>query len=115
MNKYILLLLPIISSITAQITIKFAGKYTLYSSKWIILMLISIVFYLISFVLYSFAVRHFPISIASAINTVAVMVGVYIIGIFFLSETKNMLSFIGVLLGVVSVILISTSIGKNLS
>jgi drug/metabolite transporter (DMT)-like permease len=70
--------MPTIFSAAAQLLVKDAAKYEIKTSNWLIFIGLSLVSYTVAFMLYSFTVRNFPISTPSPINTIAVMIIVFI-------------------------------------
>lgn len=104
--KYLILFIPVIFSTAAQILVKLAAGQTVKSTPWLIYMGASVVSYGLAFVLYSIAVRYFPISIASPVNTLSVMVIVFAAGIL-LGELVTAKQYLGVAFGVVAILLIT--------
>lgn len=106
MSKYVILVVPIIFSTTAQLLIKVASQKPYSSFGWFCFIALSLVSYVLAFVFYSVAVRYFPISVASTVNTVSVMLLVIIFGVVLWSESLNVTQILGICLGFVSVALI---------
>ena len=71
--------MPAIFSAAAQLLVKGAAKYEVKTTNWLIFIGLSLVSYMMAFGLYSFTVRNFANSIASPINTIAVMIIVFIL------------------------------------
>ena len=69
----------------------------------------SLLAYFMAFILYSIAVRQFPVSIVSPINTIAVMLVVTAGGALFWGEAIGVRQIIGILLGGMSLILLLSS------
>ena len=59
-----------------------------------------------AFVLYSFTVRNFPISIASPINTIAVMIIVFILAALLFGEVITAQKVLGIVVGLIAIILL---------
>src|SRR5438445_10226085 len=77
--KFSVLFMPVIFSAAAQLLVKGAASYEIKTSNWLIFIGLSLVSYVVAFVLYSFTVRNFPITVASPINTIAVMISVFLL------------------------------------
>jgi len=103
--KYILLIAGIIPSAAAQVFLKFASNYELKSPMWALFIFISLCSYGMSFVLYTIIFKYFPVSVASPVMTVSVMLIVFIFG-WIIGETVSPRQLIGVACGVASIILI---------
>ena len=56
--------------------------------------------------LYSFTVRNFPISIASPINTIAVMIIVFILAALLFGEVITAQKVLGIVVGLIAIILL---------
>ena len=104
--KYFVLLLPVVFSVAAQIMIKIASCRPYRSTPWFHCIVLSVVFYLAAFILYSMTVRYFPISVAGSVNTIAVMVLVVTLGVLFFGEMFSLTRLLGIILGVLSLCLI---------
>ncbi len=102
---YVLLFLPVLFSAGAQIFIKQAAKFELKTTNWFIFVGLSLAAYVISFVVYSFTVRQFPISIASPVNTISVMIIVVAFGLV-IGEVLTIRQLIGVGFGLASILLL---------
>ena len=61
---------------------------------------------MVAFVLYSFTVRNFPISIASPINTIAVMIIVFILAALLFGEVITAQKVLGIVVGLIAIILL---------
>lgn len=107
MSRYVILFLPVVFAVGAQLLIKAASFHPVRSFSWVLVIFFSIFCYLLAFVLYSNTVRHFSISIASPVNTLAVMVVVILAGVFIWGETLSFRQIVGMLLGVVALLLLS--------
>jgi multidrug transporter EmrE-like cation transporter len=106
MSKYFLLLLPVLFSTVAQLLIKKAAFIELRSLSWYTIMAFSMASYFFSFILYAAAVRYFPISVASPVNTIAVMLLVVLGGVVFWSEPVGLRHAVGLGLGLFALILL---------
>ncbi len=108
MNNYIFILIGITSSAMAQIILKRASMFTIKDLIFYMYMCIAALFYLLSFVLYAYILKHFPISKASPIMTIGTMICVIIAGFMFFRETINIKLLIGLILGIFSIYMIIT-------
>jgi len=106
MNKIVILFAPVIFSSFAQIFIKNAGLHEVKSVHWFVYVALSIASYVIAYVLYSITVRIFPISIASPVNTLSVMIFVVLTGIGYFNEVFSGTKLVGLIFGVLSIILL---------
>jgi drug/metabolite transporter (DMT)-like permease len=61
---------------------------------------------MMAFGLYSFTVRNFPISIASPINTIAVMIIVFILAALLFGEVITAQKVLGIVFGLIAIILL---------
>jgi len=103
--KYLLIVLGIIPSALAQIFLKKASFYELKSLAWFLFVGLSGLSYFLSFVLYFFILKIFPISKVSPVMTICVMLIVVTFG-FFIGEKITLKHIFGILLGLTSVYLI---------
>ena len=106
MRKYLFLFLPVLFSTAAQLLIKQAALQKWKSMGWLLAMGGSILAYILAFVLYSVTVRYFPVSVASPVNTILVMLLVIAGGVVFWQEPFGMQRAIGAILGIISLVLI---------
>jgi drug/metabolite transporter (DMT)-like permease len=104
--KFSVLFMPVIFSAAAQLLVKGAAKYEIKTSSWLVFIGLSLVSYVVAFVLYSFTVRNFPISIASPINTIAVMIIVFILAALLFGEVITAQKVLGIVLGLIAIILL---------
>lgn len=105
MLKYVLLCVGIIPSALAQIMLKKSTAFMMRSVEWYAFIGISILLYGLAFVLYAIVMRYFPISKASPIMTVGVMLVVVAFGLCS-GEEFQLRNIIGLLLGLMSIFLI---------
>ncbi|CAK8724933.1 EamA domain-containing protein [Candidatus Electrothrix laxa] len=108
MQKYFFLFAPVLFSVAAQLLIKQAALKEWKSMGWLLTMCGSILAYLLAFALYSVTVRYFPVSVASPVNTILVMLLVIAGGVVFWQEPFGTQRMIGAVLGVLSLILMLT-------
>ena len=106
MSRYFLLFLPVIFSTAAQLLIKHAAFKELRSIGWYVAIGWSIIAYFLAFALYSVAVRHFAISVASPVNTISVMLLVVLGGVVFWGESFGLRQVCGLSLGIFALLLL---------
>ena len=109
LSKYIVLFLPVLFSTVAQILVKQSSLQELKSLGWYIAIGWSLVAYILAFGLYAFALRYFPVSVASPINTISVMLLVVVSGVVFWGEPFGGRQVSGLLLGGVALLLLLPS------
>ena len=108
MQKYFFLFAPVLFSVAAQLLIKQAALKEWKSMGWLLTMGGSILAYILAFALYSVAVRYFPVSVASPVNTILVMLLVIMGGVVFWQEPFGIQRVMGAVLGILSLILMLT-------
>ena len=104
--KYLVLFMPVIFAACGQLLVKGAAKYEVKTRNWLICIGLSLGSYVVAFVLYSFTVRKFPISIASPINTISVMIIVFILAALLFGEVISAQKVLGIVLGLIAIILL---------
>lgn len=104
--KYILVLLGIMSATTAQVLVKNATLNTFFGKRWILFMLLSVIFYGIAFLLQSYLLKYFALSKITPVMAIAIMVLVVGCGVWLFGENLTVKQIIGVLLGIISIYLI---------
>lgn len=92
-------------STTAQIFMKLATGYEVWSLMWLTLITGSIGSYVGSFVMYYLALKHFPISKVSPIMTIGVVVLVVAFGVL-TGEVLSARQITGILFGALSLALL---------
>jgi drug/metabolite transporter (DMT)-like permease len=102
MIKYLLLSVGILTSALAQILLKKASFYEIKSIIWLIYILLSITIYGGAFIIYSIILKYYPISVASPVMTIGVMIIVFCFGAY-IGEHITPKQIIGFALGLVSV------------
>ena len=107
-SSLLFMFMPVIFSAAAQLLVKGAAKYEIKTSNWLIFIGLSLVSYVIAFVLYSFTVRNFPISIAGPVNTIAVMIIVFILAALLFGEVITAQKILGIMFGLIAIILLFT-------
>jgi drug/metabolite transporter (DMT)-like permease len=104
--KYILVLFSVIFSVVAQVMVKNASLNVFFEKKWIYLMLLSVTSYAVAFLLQSYILKFFPLSKVAPAMAIAIMILVFVCGIWLFGEAISCKQVIGVLLGIVSIYLI---------
>lgn len=104
--NYWLLAFPVIFTASAQILLKLAGSQEILSLRWNVLVAGSVGTYFIAFIAYSFALRSFPVSVASPATTIAAMIIITSVGVL-LGESITPRQFMGICMGVASILLIA--------
>lgn len=104
MQKCFFLFMPVLFSAAAQLLIKQAALKEWKSMGWLLTMGSSVLCYILAFALYSVTVRYFPVSVASPVNTILVMLLVIAGGIFFWQEPFGMRRAIGAILGIIALV-----------
>ncbi len=107
--NYLLLFVPVIFSAAAQLLVKAAAKFDIKTPNWLLFIGFSLVAYVVAFVLYSFTVRSFPISIASPINTIGVMLVVVILAALLFGEVITLKQIVGIGFGLAAIVLLLTA------
>lgn len=105
--KVLLIFFSILCSAAAQVALRQAGGYAHFHKAWFVWFALSALAYGLSFLMYAVLLRWYPISQISPLLTVGVMLVVVCTGIV-LGETLAVRQWLGVLLGVASIILIVT-------
>jgi uncharacterized membrane protein len=62
MERYILVLFGVLTSASAQVMLKKSSGFPAWSRSWVVFLLLSGFFYLVSFCLYFYILRLYPIS-----------------------------------------------------
>jgi drug/metabolite transporter (DMT)-like permease len=102
MTKYLLLLVSVMPAALAQILLKQASNHPLKSLPWLGYMMLSVASYGVAFVLYSIVLKYFPISMASPILTIGVMLIILCFG-WFIGEEIHMRRAFGFVIGIISI------------
>jgi uncharacterized membrane protein len=95
-------------SVMAQILVKSASKAQLWSSTWLWWMAFSLSAYAASFLTYSMLLRKNELSRISPIMSSAVAISVAAAGIFLFGEQINVRKGLGIGLGIIAILLVST-------
>ncbi len=92
----------------AQIFLKRGAGHSFMAPPWLIYTVLSVIFYLASFVLYLLALRHFEISTISPIMMASIVSIIALYG-FFSGEHYSFAKLAGIGLAIVSIVLIAAS------
>ena len=101
-------IIGVLTTAIAQISLKLAGGVEQLKISWFIFIFISITFYLISFVSYYFALRHFDISTVQPIMMVSIVALITLYGLI-TGESFNFYKILGISIACLSIFLISKS------
>lgn len=101
-------IIGIITTAVAQISLKRAGGVDPFKVSWIVFVLLSMSFYVMSFVSYYFALRNFDISTVQPIMMVSIVALITLYG-FFAGESFNYYKLSGIVIAAFSIVLISKS------
>jgi uncharacterized membrane protein len=96
----------IVASAAAQMLLKSGSKYKVLKFEWIAFLIISGLFYLVSFIAYYQALRFFDISKLSPIMMGSVCLLIFIYG-FFIGENITLLRMSGGILIIIGIYIIS--------
>jgi drug/metabolite transporter (DMT)-like permease len=102
MTPYLLLIGGIVPSALAQILLKQASHHPYKSPPYLAYVVLSVSCYVLAFVLYTIILKHFPISMASPVMTIGVMLIVFCFG-WLIGEEIHLRRAFGFLLGLVSI------------
>jgi drug/metabolite transporter (DMT)-like permease len=102
--NYLLLILSVCLSSTAQIFLKFASLAPIRTNEWFLHIGLSVASYGLAFVVYSFVLRAWPINVASPVTTIALTVIVFSFGVLFLHEQASWKQILGIGFGLLSII-----------
>jgi drug/metabolite transporter (DMT)-like permease len=95
MHSYGLIVLGIFLSALAQLGLKRIAAYETWTFPWLVGIGFSIGVYGLAFLIYSYILRHFKVTVAGPLMTVGV-VGVVVIGGLLLGETLSVKQWVGV-------------------
>jgi uncharacterized membrane protein len=98
----------ILATALAQISLKKAGQYEVMHLKWGVYLLLSLVSYVVSFLAYYMALKFFDISKVQPIMMASIVSIIALYG-FFIGENFSHLRILGIILAIISVVLISKS------
>jgi len=105
LSPIILVLSGIVSTALAQVLLKKASDFEIRTSAWIIYMGLSAAVYAVSFVLYSYILKHYPLNKIYPAMTVAQIVLITLFGLV-VGEAVNSRHALGLLCGMLSIYLI---------
>jgi small multidrug resistance pump len=107
MIKVTLVLAGIFFSALAQIILKKSSYFDARTFMWCWYIFLSLLSYFFAFITYSFVFKFLPISKASPLMTIGVMVLVVIAGVLIWNETISRTQFAGIFLGAISIYLLT--------
>ena len=107
-NPLAFVLIGIATTASAQIFLKIGSSYDLFKLKWLFYLILSLTSYSVSFLSYYLALRYYDISKISPIMMASVVLIVAVYG-FSVGESCNLSKVFGIILGVISIYLISHS------
>jgi len=108
MLKYFLIPLGIMFSVFAQILLKKTTAFSYKEFSFYLFFCLAGLSYLFSFFLYSIILKYFPLSRISPVMTLGTLIFVIFAGIFLFHESFTLKHFIGISLGIGSIILINS-------
>jgi drug/metabolite transporter (DMT)-like permease len=106
MIKYLLIVLGMFSSATAQMFLKKTSGLSFGNVLYFIYFCLAGMFYVASFGLYTLVLKYFPITKISPVMTLGTMTMVVIFGIFMFHEIITVKQLIGMVIGAVAIFLI---------
>lgn len=102
MHPYVWMAIGVVLSAFAQLGLRRIASFETWTTPWFIGISASIGFYGVAFIVYSYILRHWKITVAGPLMTVGV-VGVVVIGGLLMGETLSLKQWAGVVAGVVAV------------
>ncbi len=105
MMKYILVLIGVLTSASGQIMLKKSSGLQIWSRPWFLFILLSAFLYFLSFTLYYYILKIFPISKIYPIMTICVILLITNYG-FLIGEHISIRQVVGLVLGMGSIYLI---------
>lgn len=107
-NPKLYVIMGILTTAVAQISLKQSGGLEHFKLSWFVFLILSMNFYLMSFVCYYFALRSFDISTVQPIMMVSIVALITLYG-FFAGEAFDFYKVCGIIMACLSIILISKS------
>jgi drug/metabolite transporter (DMT)-like permease len=105
--RYVLVVMGVLTSASAQIMLKRATQFEILTKAWFLYIFLSVFLYFISFALYFYILRVFPISKIYPVMTICVIILITSYG-FFIGEHIPIKQMVGLVLGMCSIYLILT-------
>lgn len=96
------MIVGILLSASAQVLVKRAAAYNVFSTEGMGFMIGGVITYAAAFLLYAVILRRLPLSVASPVMTVAVMILVVAAGLL-MGEAVTLRKIVGIGLGILSV------------
>jgi len=106
MDPRLYVIIGIVTTAIAQISLKRAGGEQQFVQGWFIWLFLSAVFYMMSFVSYYLSLRYYDISTVQPIMMVSILAMITLYG-FISGESFNYYKFAGIVVSVLSIFLIS--------
>lgn len=103
---YFKIIIGVVVNVLAQLCIKKSTMYDFLSTKWLLIMTTAIIFYAISFLIYSFILREAPLNIISPLMSIAGMLLIVIASSIIFVEPLSFRQITGMVLGMISIILL---------
>ena len=108
MISYIFVVLGIICTSGAQLLLKKSSSFDSTDIKYYLFLGIAMLFYVVSFVLYSKTLKSFNLNWVSPVMTISTMIVVITLSFFIFKETLTTKQIVGLSIGLLSIILITT-------
>lgn len=105
-DKKIYVIVGILSTVLAQISLKRAGAYNVFQFKWVVFLSLSLLTYAISFISYYMALKFYDISKIQPIMMASIATVIVLYG-FAVGEVINHFRIAGILFAIVSIYFLS--------
>jgi drug/metabolite transporter (DMT)-like permease len=102
MPTYLLMFLGILLSAFAQLGLKRMARFEMWTYSWVMGIGICVGLYGLAFLLYSYILRHYRVTVAGPIMMIGV-VGVVALGGILMGETLQLRQWLGLLLALIAV------------
>ncbi|MGB4413748.1 MAG: EamA family transporter [Paludibacter sp.] len=104
--KYILVVSGVVFAVVAQILLKIASSNVFFEKRWLTFLFLSAAAYGLAFFTQSYMFKYFALSKIAPATSIAIMILVFVCGVWLFNETIQLKQIIGILLGIVSIYLI---------
>lgn len=104
--KYILVISGVVFAVVAQVLLKTASSNVSFEKRWLTFLFLSAGAYGLAFFIQSYIFKYFPLSKIAPAMSIAIMILVFVCGVWLFNETIQLKQIIGILLGIVSIYLI---------
>lgn len=105
--KFLLIYFTIILLAIAQLSLKKGAFYSIKQTEFYIFVGIGAIIYIATFFLQVYLLRFFPVSKLTPMLTIGSMLLIVVLGMYLFSETIGIKQSIGILLGAISIYLLS--------